>query len=154
MGRAQPAGLESSSPLEPVDPVDPWPRVSMLLGEDRVIGKYGFWALGVLVCGFMACAPVQQVPITVEPVPVTIFVDGRRLPEAGRQTVELKANRGHVFQFEKEGYRSQQVVLVSREWEGHAHLQPEDIFVQLIPLEGRKPEIEVGLEAIEERGTK
>ena len=52
VGRAQPAGLESSSPLEPVDPVDPWPRVSMLLGEDRVIGKYGFWALGVLVCGF------------------------------------------------------------------------------------------------------
>ena len=119
-----------------------------------MVEKYGHWAFGVILVGLAACAPIQRVPITVEPVPVAIFVDGRRLQATGRQTVELKADRGHVFQFEKEGYRSQQVVLVSREWEGHPHLQPEDIFVQLIPLEVRKPDIEVGLEAIEERGTK
>ena len=100
----------------------------------------------------MACAPTQIVPVSMEPVPMSVFVDGQRLPGTGSQKVQLKSDRAHVFLFKKEGYRSQQVVLRSEPGPDRPRLEPEEIRVQLIPIEGRKPEIAVSLDPIEERG--
>jgi hypothetical protein len=94
-----------------------------------------------------------MVPVTMEPVPMSVFVDGQRLPGTGSQKVELKSDRAHVFLFKKEGYRSQQVVLKSEPGPDRPRLEPEEIRVQLIPIEGRKPEIAVSLDPTEESGT-
>lgn len=116
------------------------------------------WSLGLAWVGSLgvalACAPTQIVPMGLEPAPVEVFVDGRRLEEPNPSQVELRADRGHVLQFERAGYRSEQVILISGQWEGRPHLQPEEIFVQLLPLDGRKPEVEVELEPSGERGVK
>lgn len=119
----------------------------MVKGYVRRVGV-GFF--GVLA---MACAPTQMVPVTMEPVPMSVFVDGQRLPGTGSQKVELKSDRAHVFLFKKEGYRSQQVVLKSEPGPDRPRLEPEEIRVQLIPIEGRKPEIAVSLDPTEESGT-
>ena len=114
----------------------------------RHVRRVGVGFLGFLA---LACAPTQVVPVTVEPAPMAVFVDGRRLPEATSQNVELKSDRAHVFLFKKEGYQSQQVVLRSEPGPDRPRLQPDQIQVQLIPIEGRKPDIAVSLDPIEER---
>ena len=119
----------------------------MLEGQVRLCG------VGVLGLFLLACAPTQVVPIQMAPEPVTVFVDGRRLPEKDSRQVELKADRAHVFLFKKEGYQSEQVVLRSEPGPERPRLEPNGIVVKLIPLEGRKPGIAVSLDPIEERET-
>lgn len=101
----------------------------------------------------LACAPTQIVPVWVEPAPSRVFVDGQQLEDSNLRQIELRADRGHVLQFERSGYLTEQVVLISGRWRGKAHLQPQEIFVKLIPLERRRPEVEVQLAPIEERGS-
>ena len=101
----------------------------------------------------LACAPTQIVPIWVEPTPVQVFVDGHRLQSTAPREVELRADRGHVLQFERTGYQTEQVVLLSGRWRGKPHLQPEEIFVKLIPVRRQRPEVEAELDPTEKRVT-
>lgn len=117
----------------------------MLEGQGRLCGA------GILGGLLLACAPTQVVPIRMDPKPVTVFVDGRRLAEKDSRQVELKADRAHVFLFKKEGYQSEQVVLRSEPGPERPQLMPDEIVVQLLPLEGRKPGVAVSLDPIEER---
>ena len=107
--------------------------------------------LFVVLALILACAPTQVVTISMEPSPVTVFVDGRRLPQVDSRKVELKADRAHVFLFKKEGYQSRQVVVRSEPGPDRPRLEPDQIVMQLIPLEGRKPGVAVSLEPTEER---
>lgn len=120
-------------------------------GSTRVLERQGRWCgVGVLGVLLLSCAPTQVVPIRMDPAPMTVFVDGRRVPEEDSRQVELKADRAHVFLFKKEGYQSEQVVLRSQPGPERPRLEPDEIVVQLIPLEGRKPGIAVSLDPIEE----
>ncbi len=85
-----------------------------------------------VACGLfaVACAPKQIVPIAAEPRPLEIFLDQKMLP-AGSEAVELRADRDHTLFFKREGYRSDLIVLQSREVDGEPRLLPDRVDVLL-----------------------
>ena len=64
------------------------------------------------------CAPTQVVPLRLEPVPLTIYVDGERLESSAPEHLKLRADQPHVLFFKREGYQPAQVVLRSIDREG------------------------------------
>lgn len=97
------------------------------------------------------CAPVQQVPLDLEPASASVFVDGEPLPSPVAPQLELRADKPHVLFFKHEGYRSQQRVLESRRVEGRHQLEPGRVEVRLVPVasSGRslRMELDEGSEA-------
>ncbi len=105
------------------------------------------WGVGLLVVALaLACAPKQIVPLQVGPGVVQVFVDGEPLPEPPPDTLDLKANRGHVVFVKKDGHRAQQVILRSVDQpSGPPALEPAQIVVELRPAtpKGRRLEVEL-----------
>ena len=94
------------------------------------------------VCGFVACAPKQRVPLDLGPGAVELYVDGRRV-EVVPPEVELRADRPHKLFVKRPGYRPELIVLEAREVAGEPALAPDEVWVRLRPLTGdRGVEIE------------
>lgn len=72
-----------------------------------------------------------MVRLAVEPEPVVLFVDGERV-EGVPEQLELTANRDHTLFFQREGYRSQLIIVRTREGEdGVDVLSPDRVEVRL-----------------------
>ena len=61
-------------------------------------------------------APVQRIPIDVEPASALLFVDGAELPALPTE-LSLRADESHVLFFRGAGYLPQRIILESRERE-------------------------------------
>jgi hypothetical protein len=78
----------------------------------------------------LGCAPTQMIGLDVGPEPVVLFVDGEPL-DALPPSIELTANRDHTLFFEREGYRSQLIIVRTAEREGKDHLEPDRVELRL-----------------------
>jgi len=70
------------------------------------------------------------VPIDVGPLPLVIYLDGERLEEIPTE-LKLRASRDHTVFVKREGYRSQLVILTTKEIEGRPTLTPAEIALEL-----------------------
>lgn len=96
----------------------------------------------------LACqVPMQRVPLYLEPTGARVFVDGAEAvgpPEA----LELRSDRPHVVHVERDGYRSQQVVLEAHPTSTGSRLEPAEIHLRLAPIVPTNQEIRIqGAEA-------
>ena len=124
------------------------PRV---LQPFRRLKSFGL-GLGLLVLasGALAgCAPWQAVGVDAEPRPLHIFVDGESVAEIPAAGLRLRADRGHILHFEREGYRAQQVVVESVAGPAGPELRPDRVLVRLQPVELRGRKIDVQLQSVE-----
>jgi hypothetical protein len=94
----------------------------------------------------VGCATEQIVPVSIEPAPVEVYVDGRLAASGAPDRLVLRSDRGHVVLIRRQGYRSEQVVLQSVDRDGERRLEPGRIVVQLAPEQGRGRRIEVELD--------
>lgn len=92
-----------------------------------------------------ACATRQVVPLTIEPRPAKVFVDGRLVAPEASHELSLRVDRGHVVLIRRAGHRPQQVVIESVERDGVRELSPARIAVRLVPEResGRRLEVEL-----------
>lgn len=102
----------------------------------------GAWA-ALLACGVAGCAPTQTISLALEPTPVEVYVDGRRLAGGAPESVELRADRSHIVMIKRQGYRSQQVALRSTRTEDGYRLLPGRVNVALRPATGRGRNVEI-----------
>lgn len=109
--------------------------------------------LFVLV-GFSAslpgCAPTQMIGLDVGPTPLVLFVDGEPLEELP-PAVELTANRNHTLFFQREGYRSQLIIVRTTERDGEARLEPARIELRLKRVADTTPSVSVELDESPEK---
>jgi hypothetical protein len=91
-----------------------------------------------------------MIGLSVSPEPVVLFVDGKRLDELP-ESVELTANKDHTLFLQREGYRSQLIIVRTAEREGgEDFLSPERVEV-LLKREARSaPGITVEIDEAEE----
>lgn len=112
----------------------------------RVPTGVAWLVANMLLVSVTGCAPTQMIGLAVSPEPVVLFVDGDRvdgLPES----VELTANKDHTLFFQREGYRSQLIIVRTAEREdGEDYLSPERIEVTLKRAATTAPGITVELE--------
>lgn len=85
-------------------------------------------------------------PVSIEPAPVEVYVDGRLAASGAPDRLVLQSDRGHVVLIRRQGYRSEQVVLQSVARDGGRRLEPGRIVVRLTPEAGRGRRIEVELD--------
>lgn len=81
----------------------------------------------------LGCAPVQVVPLSVEPTPGSLHVDGRAVSPVPDH-VELRADRDHKLYFKRDGYRPELVILRSQDGEAGPRLEPARVQARLQPL--------------------
>lgn len=84
----------------------------------------------IVLVGLVSCASTQHVGLAVGPGPVVLFVDGEAL-DVVPESLELRANRDHTLFFQREGYRSQLVIVRTSEVDGESRLTPEAIAIEL-----------------------
>lgn len=116
--------------------------------RDRLALRGG-WTLaltGALLGAVAGCAPLQRVPVEVEPRPARVYVDGRELPSAAGE-VELRADRDHKLFFKREGYASRLIILRSVPGESGPRLEPPRVEVRLEPREPGGHRVEMEREA-------
>ena len=99
----------------------------------------------IALAGLVGCAPTQMIGLAVEPEPVVMFIDGKRVDELPPE-IELTANRDHTVFFKREGYHSQLVVLRTSERDGVDRLDPAKIELRLKRRTDSAPGITVELE--------
>ncbi|MBW2387609.1 MAG: hypothetical protein JRG89_04160 [Deltaproteobacteria bacterium] len=87
---------------------------------------------------FFGCAPTQ-------PEPIVVFVDGEPLQELP-PSVELTADRDHTLFFQREGYRSQLIIVRTVQREGEDRLEPEHVELRLKRVTDTAPSVTVELE--------
>jgi len=106
-------------------------------------GRWGPVLAAALLGAVAGCAPLQRVPVEVEPRPARVYVDGRELPPSSGE-VELRADRDHKLFFKREGYASRLVILRSVPGESGPRLEPPRVEVRLEPREpgGHRVEME------------
>ena len=104
--------------------------------------------LGVaaLLLAVPGCAPKQVIPLDVTPAPSEVYLDKAPL-EAPASQLELRADRDHTLFFKRSGYRSELVVLETREIDGKKRLVPARVELRLRPLGSGTQDLEVELEA-------
>lgn len=102
-----------------------WPGGRSTAGVALVIG------LAVL-----GCAPLQRVPVLVEPGNSTLFVDGEALGVTPAE-LELRSDRDHVLFFKSEGFRPERVILRSSTLGDEPRLEPAEVIVSLTPLSAK-----------------
>jgi len=100
----------------------------------------------VLVLVALGCAPTQVVSITIQPVPVSLYIDGELHPEGAPVALELRADQPHLLFFKKEGYVAEQIVLHSVPNENGPHLEPDRVEVRLSPVTPKRRELKVELD--------
>lgn len=101
-------------------------------------------ALAVLVA--IGCAPMQQVPVTLGPEPVEVYVDGERVIEPVPPELELQSDRAHVIFVKKPGHRAEQLILRSVDQDdGPPRLEPAQVVIELRreTPKGRRLEVEL-----------
>ena len=116
------------------------------------LGRVGPAAVGVCVLSvaLAGCAPTQMIGLSVSPEPVVLFVDGKRLDELP-ESVELTANKDHTLFLQREGYRSQLIIVRTAEREdGEDFLSPERVDVSLKREATSAPGITVEIDEAEE----
>jgi hypothetical protein len=87
-----------------------------------------------LVATALGCqAPMQRVPLHLEPADSRVYVDGSELA-AGARHVELRSDEPHVVLAKRDGYRPQQIVLEPSGRGDARRLQPAEIRLELEPL--------------------
>ena len=91
------------------------------------------------------CTATQMVGLDVGPEPLILFVDGERMEQVPPE-VELTANRDHTLFFQREGYRSQLIVVKTTELGGKAHLEPERVKLRLRRDTATAPDVSVEIE--------
>ncbi len=96
----------------------------------------------LLVAPVLGCAPTQMVALHAGPEPLVLFVDGERLDRIPPE-LELKATADHTLFFQREGYRSQLIVVRTSEREGEPRLEPAAVQVRLKRVARSGPEISV-----------
>jgi len=94
----------------------------------------------------LGCAPKQLIPLDVSPAPSQVYLDKEPLEESPSE-LELRADRDHTLFFKREGYRSELVVLETREIDGKERLVPDRVELRLRPLRSGTRDLEVELEA-------
>ncbi|MED5263247.1 MAG: hypothetical protein VX574_12695 [Myxococcota bacterium] len=98
----------------------------------------------LLTLVLVACAPRQQVPLTVDPPEAELYLDGE-LVEEPPEFLNLRSDRHHKIFVKSPGHRAELVVLrsVQRPEEAPA-LDPDSVYVRLEPLDptGRELVIE------------
>jgi len=92
------------------------------------------------------CAPMQVVPLQLGPAPLSVYVDGRALPDDAPSEVELRADRAHVLFVKKPGHHPERVVLESRREGGVARLSPDRIELRLTPIQPTGRSVDVQLD--------
>jgi len=102
--------------------------------------------LVLLAWAVAACAPNQRVALELEPMPVEVYVDGRRVEGETPEYVELAANRSHIVMFKREGYRSQQIAIQSTRTLDGYRLIPATIRVALRPADPRGHSVQIELD--------
>jgi hypothetical protein len=102
--------------------------------------------LPALLFAPLGFAPKQLIPLYVSPAPSQVFLDKEPLEESPSQ-LELRADRDHTLFFKRAGYRSELVVLETREIDGKERLVPERVELRLRPLSSGTQDLEVELEA-------
>lgn len=107
------------------------------------MGALWIFAISVLALG---CAPTQMVPVSIQPVPVTLFIDGELYPDGAPDQLELRADRPHLLFFKKQGYRAEQVLLRSIREEGGPRLEPDRVEVRLSPESSKRRELKIELD--------
>ena len=91
----------------------------------------------------LACrAPVQRIPLDLEPAGARIFVDGREVPGVPA-ALELRADRPHVVHVRRDGYQAEQIVLEPRDGGAGPHLEPAEIRLRLAPIVPTEREIRI-----------
>ena len=104
--------------------------------------------VGWLLLGFVAfvgCAPTQMIGLDVGPEPLVVYVDGEPMKELP-PSLELTANRDHTLFFQREGYRSQLIIVRTSEREGEDRLEPERVELRLKRLADTAPSVSVEIE--------
>ncbi len=93
----------------------------------------------------LGCAPMQRIPLDVQPAAATLFLDGHAL-ETVPEELALRSDRDHKLYFKHEGYRPALIVLISRDEAGEPTLDPPAVRLELEPLRllGREIEIDGG----------
>lgn len=99
-------------------------------------------ALAVALLACVGCAAKQTIPVDAGPRPLALYVDGT-LQATLPSEVELRADRDHTLYFKKEGFRSELVVLESRETDGRDRLEPAAVRVRLTPRGSSGGEVEI-----------
>jgi hypothetical protein len=94
----------------------------------------------------LGCAPTQVVPVTIQPVPVSLYIDGELHAEGSPVELELRADQPHLLFFKKEGYRAEQVVLRSVPNENGPRLEPDRVEVRLSPVTPKRRNLKVELD--------
>lgn len=84
--------------------------------------------------------------MTIQPVPVTLYVDGELHPHGSPDQLELRADRPHILFFKKEGYRSEQIVIRSLRDESGSRLEPDRVEIRLSPVSSNRRELKVELD--------
>ncbi len=93
----------------------------------------------------LGCAPTQMIRLDVGPEPIVVFVDGEPLEELP-PSIELTADRDHTLFFQREGYRSQLIIVRTAQREGEDHLEPERIELRLKRVRDTAPSVSVELD--------
>ncbi len=90
----------------------------------------------------LGCAGKQKIPLDCVPSGVVVFVDGRELENVPSE-LELRRDRHHTLFFKGPGYRSEMVVIESRELDGVQQLSPSELCVEPVFVgAGREIELE------------
>ncbi len=102
-------------------------------------------ALGLSGVALSGCATQQVVPLSIEPAPVEVYVDGRLADGRPPESLSLRADRSHVVLVRRAGYLSQQVVLESIREGGETRLVPDRISLRLVSerSQGRRLQVEL-----------
>lgn len=114
----------------------------------RRSGRFGIGAglvLGGLAVSLSGCVSPQVVPISVEPAPVEVYVDGELAAGRPPESLSLRPDRSHVVLVRRAGYVTQQIVLESVREDGAPRLAPARISLRLVPEQrpGRRLEVEL-----------
>jgi hypothetical protein len=90
------------------------------------------------------CATSQRVSLECVPKDVLIYVDGRLL-EGSPKLVKLAKDEPHTVLFKGGRYQPQMVVFESRERDGEAVLEPDDLCSRVAFVE-MQPEVKIEVE--------
>ena len=114
-------------------------------GRGRVRWIATFWSAAIVFATNLGCAPMQRIPLDVQPAAATLFLDGQAL-ETVPEELALRSDRDHKLYFKHEGYHPALIVLITRDEAGEPTLDPPAVRLELEPLRllGREIKIDGG----------
>jgi hypothetical protein len=115
-------------------------------GGIAVFRRFAAIAIGLWTAGLPGCAAQQIVPLSIEPAPVEVFVDGRLAASGQPESLSLRVDRSHVVLVRRAGYQSRQVVLESVRQGGEVRLTPDAIALRLVPERSQARRLQVELD--------